>query len=76
VSDKRYPTHPRGELDLGATSARVEPCARRITHESCADPTLRSAVTWCWLHAGHRGQCSGPPPRVIERNSFMPKGSK
>lgn len=80
--ERAYPVDPIGStLDvLVDTQARAKqppkPCARRITHESCADPTLRSAITWCTLDEGHAGQCSGPPPRVIELDDFGPGRTK
>lgn len=76
MTEKHYPTDTRGELDAGADRERhVKPCANRIEHANELEGAIRAA-TWCSLAGGHVGQCSGPVPRVIASNDFMPKRSK
>lgn len=65
---RAFPTDPRGQVDKGARVHEPKMCCSTITHKNMIG--VSSAVTYCTLPIGHGGQCSGPIPRELERNTF------
>lgn len=75
MSDKRFPTDPRGNLDVAAgADVNRRACCRRINHENVS--RFETSVTWCTLDEGHEGQCSGPLPSIVELDDLGPLASK
>lgn len=74
MSEKHYPTDPRGVHDAGERAEAAKPCTKRIAHEKVS--RFETSVGWCTLEHGHAGQCSGSLPSVLEPNDLGPSGSK
>ena len=64
MSEKHYPTDPRGAEDHLDQRSDRSVCAQRINHENVS--RFEASVTWCCLRSGHEGQCSGPLPPILE----------
>lgn len=64
MAEKYYPRDERALVDAGEP-LRPKPCAKRIDRYI--------TVTWCHLPEDHYGDCSGPEPRALEHNDFMPR---